>query len=60
MIVVALFHCDNDGHPVPPQELDLDVWNRTLAGIGDPWLQVIPLIEQAKVSQADGAGEGTG
>ncbi|MDH3718741.1 MAG: DUF2868 domain-containing protein [Planctomycetota bacterium] len=60
LIVVLLFHRDQQGTPVCPTAEDREIWQRCLAAAGDPWLAVRPLIEEAAQEQAPLATEGDG
>jgi hypothetical protein len=60
LIVVLLFHRDQQGTPVAPTGEDREIWQRCLAAAGDPWLAVRPLIEEAAEEQAPLTTEGDG
>ncbi len=60
LIVVLLFHRDQQGAAVTPTGQDLEIWRRCLATLGDPWLAVQPLVEERATDPASLAGEGHG
>lgn len=43
-IVVVLFNRGRDGAAASPQARHLQVWERRIARLGDPWLSVAPLV----------------
>ncbi len=48
-IVVLLYNRDVAGVTTAPQSDDLQVWQKTIAAIGDPWTAVEPLMQTAAV-----------
>ena len=45
-ISVLLFDRDREGRPAPPSEERARPWLQRLTGLGDPWLRVLPLVEE--------------
>ena len=45
MINVVLYNRAPDGQTIEPKARHLEMWQRKLAAVGDPWLRLEPLGE---------------
>ena len=57
MIDVLLYHRNNDGGIAIPEASDVEIWQGTLAAMGDPWLAVEPLVTSTQDAGAIGGAE---